>query len=96
MLAVTRFRVPTDPAEVAGFTARAERAVAALADQTGFCSADLGRNLDDEGLWVLLTRWRDVGSYRRALSASVVKVEAWPLFTLAVDEPSAFEPLLSR
>ncbi|MGH8965474.1 MAG: antibiotic biosynthesis monooxygenase, partial [Actinomycetes bacterium] len=45
----------------------------------------------DPGLWVLQTRWENVGSYRRALSSYDVKVGAVPLLSRAVDEPSAYE-----
>ena len=42
---------------------------------------------------MLVTRWQDVGSYRRALSSYDVKVGAVPLLSRAIDEPSAYEPL---
>jgi hypothetical protein len=42
---------------------------------------------------VMVTRWRDVGSYRRALSSYDVKVGAVPILSRAIDEPSAFEAL---
>ena len=42
-------------------------------------------------LWVLQTRWENVGSYRRALSSYDVKVGAVSLLSRAVDEPSAYE-----
>ena len=51
---------------------------------------DFGVNLDDPGLWLLATRWRDVGSYRRALG-SANRVVLWPLLALALDEPSAYD-----
>ena len=51
----------------------------------------MGRNLDDPALWVLETRWANVGSYRRALSAYDVKLGAVPLLSRALDEPSAYE-----
>ena len=38
---------------------------------------------------------KNVGSYRRALSSYDVKVEAVPLLSLAVDEPSAYELMAS-
>jgi hypothetical protein len=44
-------------------------------------------------LWVLETRWTNVGSYRRALSAYDVKLGAVPLLSRAIDEPSAYEVL---
>ena len=47
--------------------------------------------MDDPELWVLTTRWQNVGSYRRALSAYDVKLTAVPLLSRAIDEPSAYE-----
>jgi quinol monooxygenase YgiN len=88
VLVVNRFR-DDDPAfreELAGVSAL-------LGAQAGCEDVQVGRNLDDPGLWVLVTRWRDVGSYRRALSSYDVKVGAVPLLSRAVDEPSAFEDL---
>ena len=37
------------------------------------------------------TRWENVGAYRRALSSYDVKLQAVPLLSRAVDEPSAYE-----
>jgi hypothetical protein len=65
--------------------------VAVLSERAGFVSADLGRNLDDPGLWTVTTRWRDVGSYRRALQGYESKVVVVPLLSLAIDEPSAYD-----
>ena len=45
-----------------------------LAQQRGYVDGQLGRNVDDPTLWVMVTRWQDVGSYRRALSAYDVKM----------------------
>lgn len=90
MLVVNRFRV--DEADVA-FLAELQGALDLLAAEPGFADGSLGRNMDDPGLWVMVTRWRDVGSYRRALSAYGVKVGAVPLLSRAIDEPSAYEPV---
>jgi len=57
----------------------------------GCLSAEIGRNLDEPDLWLLLTRWEDVGSYRRALSSYDVKMAMQPLMTTILDEPSAYE-----
>ncbi len=89
---LTRHRVL--PADVDGFLAAAQRAIAVLGDRPGWVEGTVGRNVDDPDLWVLATRWRDVGSYRRALSAYDVKVSAVPLLSTAVDEPSAYEVVL--
>ncbi len=87
MLVVNRFRSDDD------LRSDLDAAVVALAERPGFVGADAGRNVDDPSLWVLVTRWTDVGSYRRALSAYEVKVGAVPLLSRAIDEPSAFEDL---
>jgi quinol monooxygenase YgiN len=91
VLVVNRFRVPEDDA--VGFRADLEAALGVLAQQRGYADGRLGRNLDDPTLWVMVTRWEDVGSYRRALSTYDVKVGAVPLLSRAIDEPSAYEPL---
>jgi hypothetical protein len=88
MLVVNRFR-DDDPA----FREDLEAALAVLAVQAGYEDGRLGRNVDDPALWVMVSRWRDVGSYRRALSSYDVKVGAVPLLSRAIDEPSAFEDL---
>ena len=89
MLVVTRFRVPDVEAEE--FRTGLAAAVAVLGERPGFLHAGSGRNVDDPELWVLVTRWADVGSYRRALSSYDVKAVAVPLLSRALDEPSAFE-----
>ncbi|HET7683467.1 MAG TPA: antibiotic biosynthesis monooxygenase family protein [Marmoricola sp.] len=89
MLVVNRFHVPDD--EAASFLADLESARDVLAVCAGHLESSIGRNLDDQGLWVLVTRWRDVGSYRRALSSYDVKVGVVPLLSRSVDEPSAYE-----
>jgi quinol monooxygenase YgiN len=70
-----------------------DAALAVLLAQAGCEDGRLGRNVDDPELWVMVTRWRDIGSYRRALSSYDVKVGAVPLLSRAIDEPSAFEDL---
>ena len=89
MLVVNRFRVPLDAGET--FRAGLDAARAALAERPGYVDGRIGRNLDDPTLWVLTTRWENVGAYRRALSAYDVKLNAVPLLSRALDEPSAYE-----
>ncbi len=91
MLVVNRFRV--DEGDAASFAEDVARAHALLAARPGYVAGAVGRNLDDPTLWVLETRWANVGSYRRALSAYDVKLGAVPLLSRAIDEPSAFEVL---
>ncbi len=94
MLVVTRYRIPD--ADVDAFRSQAAAALAALADRPGFRDGVIGRNVDDPTLWTLTTWWRDVGSYRRALSGYDVKVAAVPVLSRALDEPSAYEVLEDR
>ncbi len=90
MLVVNRFRAAADDAV---FRADLEKALAVLSSREGCEDGRLGRNVDDPGLWVMVTRWRDVGSYRRALSSYDVKMGAVQTLSRAIEEPSAFEPL---
>ena len=88
MIVLVRFRVPMDDVD---FADQARTAIAVLATRVGFVSADLGRNLDAPELWTITTRWRDVGSYRRALQGNESKMVVVPLLSRAIDEPTAYE-----
>jgi quinol monooxygenase YgiN len=87
VMVITRFRV----VEPDGFVGRIHAALAVLRARTGFLTADLERNLDEPELWVLVTRWENVGSYRRALQGYESKMVVVPLLSEALDEPSAYE-----
>jgi quinol monooxygenase YgiN len=89
VIVVSRFRVSTQEADA--FRVLAEAAHQALAQRPGYLHGSVGRNLDDATLWSIVTWWQNVGSYRRALSAYDVKLNAVPLLSRAIDEPSAFE-----
>jgi len=89
VLVVSRFRVPVEDGET--FRRELAAAHAVLAERPGYIAGQLGRNLDDPTLWVLTTRWEQVGAYRRALSSYEVKLQAIPLLSRALDEPSAYE-----
>ena len=89
MLVVSRFRVPLEDGET--FRAELQQALDSLAERPGHLDGTIGRNVDDPELWVLSTRWENVGAYRRALSAYDVKLRAVPLLSRALDEPSAYE-----
>ncbi|CAB4536104.1 unannotated protein [freshwater metagenome] len=89
MIAIARFEVPM--AESAAFAIDAKRAYDALASCAGFIDGEYGQNLDQGTLWAIVTRWENVGSYRRALSAMRTKLEAIPLLARAIDEPGAYE-----
>ena len=89
VLVVSRFRVPVEDGEA--FRAELAAAHAVLAERPGYVDGQIGRNVDDPTLWVLTTRWENVGAYRRALSSYDVKLHAVPLLSRALDEPSAYE-----
>ena len=89
MIAVARFEVPL--ASATDFRAELEGVRDVLADAAGFIGGEVGQYLDEPTLWVLTTRWENVGSYRRALSSTRAKLEAIPVLARAIDEPGAFE-----
>jgi quinol monooxygenase YgiN len=89
MIAVARFDVPLGSA--ATFRAELEGVRDVLAQAAGFIGGDVGQNLDEPNLWVLTTRWENVGSYRRALSSTRAKLEAIPVLARAIDEAGAYE-----
>ncbi len=89
MIVVNRFRVPETETET--FLAQGRAALEVLRQRDGFLTADLGRNLDEASLWTITTRWRNVGSYRRALNGYEAKMVVVPLLSLAIDEPSAYD-----
>ncbi len=88
MIVLTRYRVDPDDQE---FETAASAAIAVLSAREGFVGVDFARNLDDPELWTITTRWRDVGSYRRALQGYESKMVVVPLLSRAIDEPSAYE-----
>jgi len=88
VIAISRFRVPDDRADA--FVAQADAAIAVFAVADGFLTADVARNLDEATLWTITTRWKNVGSYRRALGSYQAKMTVVPLLSLAIDKPSAY------
>ena len=89
MLVVNRFRVPAEREDP--FRDDLETAREALAACTGYAGGEIGRNVDDPELWVLSTRWENIGGYRRALSSYDVKLRAVMTLSQAIEEPSAYE-----
>jgi hypothetical protein len=88
MIAIARFRVPTG--QTHEFRAQLGRALQVFSEREGFTHGDFGQNLDENELWTLVTHWKNVGSYRRALSSTVIKMEVVPLLATAIDEPGAY------
>jgi quinol monooxygenase YgiN len=93
VLVVARLR-PT--ADETSFRAEVRAAIEALATRPGHVSTRLARALDDPTMWVLVSEWINVGSYRRALSSYDVKMASGILMGAALPEPSAYEVLESH
>ncbi|HWI44015.1 MAG TPA: antibiotic biosynthesis monooxygenase family protein [Nocardioides sp.] len=91
MLVVNRFRAPVEAPAAETLREDLERVHALLADKPGYVDGWVGRNLDEPDLWVLTTRWRNVGAYRRALSSYDLKLHGVPVLSRAIDEPGAYE-----
>lgn len=72
------------------FGRRLQPVLDVLRTKPGFLDAEVGQNLDEPELWVLVTRWQNVGSYRRALGGIESKMVVVPLLSEAIDEPSAY------
>jgi hypothetical protein len=72
----------------------AERVLDLFSAKPGFQSAKVGLALDDDSTGLLILKFDSVGSYRRALSAYDIKVEATSFLSAARDESSAFEILI--
>ena len=88
MFAIARFEV--EPKDQTRFLMDLERALEALAACDGYIAGRTGRNTDDPGLLAMITEWRNIGSYRRALSNYQVKIVAVPILARAIDEPGGF------
>ena len=93
-MVVTRYVVPE--AEAVSFRELAVDALDALAARPGCRTVNVGRATDDPTLWLLQSEWDGVGAYRRALSSYDVKARAVPLMYRAVDEPSAYEVVVTH
>ena len=89
MISISRFRVPD--AAAGAFHARADAVVAFWRERPGCEEAQVVRNLDEPDLWAIVTRWENVGSYRRAFNGYDAKLVLVPLLSEALDEPSAYD-----
>jgi hypothetical protein len=94
MLAISRFRY--DDGDFTTAEADLGRCLTGLGACRGFVGGQVGRALDDPGLWLLHTQWESVGAYRRALSSYEIKLAMAPSLAKAVDEPSAFEVIVGE
>jgi len=89
MIAIARLTVSLGTA--AHFQTQLSAALDGFSMCKGFIDGEYGQNLDDLTLWSLVTRWENVGSYRRALSTNDVKMNVIPTLAQAIDEPGAYE-----
>jgi quinol monooxygenase YgiN len=88
VLVVARLRPTAEPET---FRADVRVAIEALATRPGHVSTRLAQALDDPLVWVLVSEWVNVGSYRRALSSYDVKMASAVLMGAAFNEPSAYD-----
>jgi quinol monooxygenase YgiN len=88
VFAIARFRV--EPSQHEEFLERLRTAHDALKSCAGYLNGEIGLNTDEPGLIALVTRWENIGSYRRALSNFQVKVDAVPVLAQAIDEPGGY------
>lgn len=77
--------------DAVNFVTDAQLAVRLFQGSPGCESAELVRSLDDPSLWAMLSRWSDVGSYRRAFGPLEAKLALIPLLSRAIDESSAYD-----
>lgn len=89
LLVITKHRV--HPNEMASWTQSAKTAISPLAACAGCLGTEIGLATDEADLAVVVSKWENVGAYRRALSNFEVKMHSIPFLSTAVDESSAFE-----
>lgn len=92
LLVQSRFRVTGGRDE---WFAQMRGALAVLAESTGFLRGWIAQATDDSELVTVTTEWDGIGAYRKALSRFEVKAHVIPLLSMAIDEPSAFEAVVS-
>jgi heme oxygenase (mycobilin-producing) len=79
------------PDDEESFRTEVRAAIDALAARPGHVSTRLAQALDDPSVWVLVSEWINVGSYRRALGNFEVKMASGVLMGAAFNEPSAYD-----
>ena len=95
MLALSRFTLGQDGPAGVEFLDRARAALAVLARCPGYRGGRIARSVDEPTQWVLVTEWDGIGAYRRALSSYDVRVQAAQLLGESLDEPAAYEELVT-
>ncbi|TRY19500.1 antibiotic biosynthesis monooxygenase [Tessaracoccus rhinocerotis] len=85
LLAISRFSEPGPD-----FEAGARAVVEFWQQRDGCLSVELVRNLDEQSMWAIVSRWESVGAYRRSFGGYDAKVVLTPVLSRAIDEPSAY------
>lgn len=93
MIVISRFQVDESGAD--DFLTRGRAALSAFAACAGHIRGQIGRAADDPTLWTIVTEWIGVGAFRRSLSTFDVKMYAAPLLSESIDEPAAYEVLVT-
>ena len=97
VLVVMRFDSATTEADaVRSLETRLADLLTGLAANSGCERGWLACSPDDPRIWVVTTTWRNIGSFRRALSRFEVKVAMGNLAGESVDQPSVFEVIRSH
>ncbi|MEI7442267.1 MAG: antibiotic biosynthesis monooxygenase [Actinomycetes bacterium] len=65
-----------------------------LQQSAGFVNLQLLHSPDQVDRYLVQSTWKDVGSYRRATSATAAKLVVWPFLANMIELPSIFETLL--
>lgn len=87
LFAAQRLQVPA--AEISSMRDLVADLTSWWATVPGYVDHALVQNLDEPGLWLLWSRWVDVGSYRRAMGGQA-KYLWLPIMHWIVDEPTAY------
>lgn len=68
-------------------------ALAIVARHAGFLDGHILHSPDEPNRYLIEARWQDVGSYRRALSSTEMKMHVWPFLASMLTEPTVYETL---
>jgi quinol monooxygenase YgiN len=92
VLVTMRFTVPQR--ERTAFLGQARAGVDLLRSRAGCLGVEVLQSVDHAEEILITTRWQDMGSYRKAMSAYEIKEKVIPFLSQARDEDSTFELLV--
>ena len=90
MPVVVVIRLRTGSSDV---VASARELLGALQARPGFLRGSVSQSVEEDGGLVLVARWADLGSWRRALGAADVKLVATPLLGATAESVGTYEVL---